>query len=157
MAELGIGFRHIEIHDILFVNMVRNSCTEFLHNPQKYSFQETTEWFWKTHPKWFMISISPYGIVGYFRMTMENNKWFIGMDLHEKYRGMGYGELLYKMFMPFAYYITQTNELWLKVLKTNSRAIHLYEKLGFKFVEEEIIDRAGKEEISLTYKLIKNG
>lgn len=47
-------------------------------------------------------------------------------------RGKGYGKVALKMILCHAFLNLNLNRISLKVLNTNSRAIHLYEKCGFK-------------------------
>ena len=66
----------------------------------------------------------------------------IGADIHPEYTGHGFGYKAYKEFIPFIFNSYEVNELLLEVLETNKRALHLYEKLGFKVIaikKEEVL------------------
>lgn len=150
-------FKKLTFRDLAFVYVVRKQSAEYLHDPTIFSYEEVISWFNanKLSPNWYwwMIYIEG-GPIGYIRGKVdENNRFFIGMDLHEKFRGKGYSQWAYREFIASADKYIPYNELWLKVLKTNTRAIHIYQKLGFTEVETELIDRAGLKVESITYKL----
>lgn len=153
-------FQKLKFEDLEFVYIVRKQSAEYLHDPTIYSYEEVINWFNRVSKDpsvvWYII-IHEGQKIGYIRTNLlKYNRLFIGMDLHEDYRGKGTGQLAYKEFINYLYKVLPLNDLWLKVLKTNTRAIHIYEKLGFKKIEEEIIDRANRKEESITYKLTKN-
>lgn len=153
-------FQKLSFDDLEFLYVVRKQSAEFLHDPTIFSYQDVVEWFYKNvndpNFKWWVIFLDSIR-VGYIRTsTDELGRFFIGMDLHEKFRGKGISQRAYKEFINYLYQNTNLTELWLKVLKTNTRAIHIYEKLGFEMVESEIIDRANLKVESITYKLKKD-
>lgn len=150
-----LHFKPIRKEDLQFINEVRNSVSTLLHDPRTFTLDETIEWFEKTNPKWYIIQLHQrimgnrvFNIrIGYVRTSWVNDRFYIGMDLHQDFRGKGLCQRSYKEFIPSLYNISKKKELWLEVLKTNIRAIHIYEKLGFKHVDT-IND-------SLVYKLEK--
>lgn len=133
-----IYLRPIESKDLLFVNQVRNSCREFLHNDQEFSMQETIEWFVNTKPEWHMIDVITWesmavGLdetVGYIRTEKHGTGLQIGMDLAEEYRGRGIAKQAYKQFISWAFE-QGYHYLTLDVLASNTRAYTLYRSLGF--------------------------
>ena len=154
----NITFKKITEKDLDFITKVRNQCVEFLHTPFQFTREEVSAWFKKTHSSrvpWYIIYLNETSI-GYIRTSEVGDKTYIGMDLHENYRGKGYSQRAYKEFIPWLYIMTGKDELWLEVLKTNERAIHIYEKLGFKKQGEKKINRNGQKEISLIYKHDRN-
>lgn len=157
--------RPIESKDLLFVNQVRNSCREFLHNQQEFSMQDTIEWFVNTKPQWYMIDIvtwegiatGPDETAGYIRTEKHGTGLQIGMDLAEEYRGRGIAKHAYRQFISWAFeqghsYIT------LDVLASNTRAYTLYRSLGFTVNYDSLpveIERGRERILSITMDLTK--
>ena len=159
-----ISFHTVTPVDAAFVAHVRRQSAEFLHDPTIYSVKDVYDWVEKNGNslRWFIIScwdedIKRHRSVGYIRTSIIDDKLYVGMDIEIKYRGMGLSQAAYKQFFPTAYIMSGKKDIWLEVLKTNSRAIHIYEKLGFELVEEKTITRNGQNEISLVYKRKYNG
>lgn len=150
-------FEKLKHTHLEFVKEVRNQATEFLHDPTKFTIDEVKQWYnqYKNGHPWYLIWYFKVPI-GYIRCSEVDGRTYIGMDLHEKFRGQGLSQRAYREFIPWIYIITQKDELWLKVLKTNIRAIYIYEKLGFQYVESEYIKRNNQKEISLIYKHSRN-
>ena len=72
--------------------------------------------------------------IGIFCLDGDN---FGDLYIHPKYQGRGYGTACVR------YAITQSPRLRLTVLSTNTAAIHLYEKSGFRFTGNAIPLRDG--------------
>lgn len=70
------------------------------------------------------------GLVGN-KMRRAKHKVDLGIALQEKYWGMGIGKKLMEVAINWAK-INGTSKVTLKVDSSNTRAISLYEKLGFK-------------------------
>jgi RimJ/RimL family protein N-acetyltransferase len=129
-----ITFRGMCITDLEFFNEVRNSCAEkYLHDSRKFTLEQTKEWF-KITPNIYYIIENDGEKIGYFRMSNyseQNKNIYIGADLHENYRGKGFGYEAYKMFINFLFKTIDLNKISLEVLETNGIAMKLYKKLGF--------------------------
>lgn len=152
----GIQFEEIKRADLKFINEVRNASCEYLHNPTKFTLEQTEIWYDQiysinSHP-WFIVYFCGFRI-GYIRISGDKGKLYIGMDIHPDYRGRGYSKVVYKEFINLIYKDTQIKDLWLEVLKTNPRAIHIYESLGFEKVDEYEFPRDGEMATSYVYKL----
>lgn len=66
-------------------------------------------------------------------IDMNNRKGEFGIFIgEEKARGKGYAKLAIKEILKIAFSNLQLNRCYLEVLAENQRAIHLYEKVGFK-------------------------
>ncbi len=136
-------FQLILRDDLPFVNEVRNSAAPLLHDDRTFTLEETIKWYEATNPQWYIIRIHQRVVdnrvfkvrIGYFRTSWVDDRFYIGMDLHQSYQGKGLCQRAYKEFIPSLYNISNQTELWLEVLRINSRAIHIYEKLGFKCVD----------------------
>lgn len=129
-----IWFRKIQYEDCDFINEVRNSCAEkYLHESKKYSVDETKKWFYTLEIPYYVVYKNKIKI-GYFRLSNYsegNNSLYMGMDIHERFRGNGYASESYKMFIPYIFDKYQLNKISLEVLSTNIIAYNLYKKLGF--------------------------
>lgn len=166
--ESKIYFRLIESKDLPFVNRVRNSCREFLHNSQEFSMQETIEWFVNTKPVWYMIDVQDIthdglalsrnsGTVGYIRTEEHGTGLQIGMDLEESFRGKGLAKRAYKQFITWAFE-QGYHYLTLDVLASNTRAYTLYRSLGFKVNSDSQpveVQRGRERVLSITMDLTK--
>lgn len=153
--------RKLEKSDLKFLNTLRNECSnEYLHDPNKYSLEETIEWFQKSKPIFYLIE-SDKTPIGYFRTSNIDpisNSMYIGCDIVKNLRGQGLGFFLYKKFLPFFFEEYNLKHINLEVLSTNSRAIRLYKKLGFESVKEKFkeVDRNGEKVVSEFYTLDKS-
>lgn len=130
-----IKFRKMGENDLEFVNRVRNEyAEEYLHDSRTFTMAESIEWFRKFKPDFYIIEFDGEKI-GYFRLSnhsTENKNIYIGADISLEYKGCGYGKASYKKFIPFLFKEYDLNKISLEVLATNTVAISLYEKLGFK-------------------------
>jgi len=121
--------------DLAFLNEVRNEAApEYLHDSRTFTLEETTNWFKNTKPKFWIIWYGGHRI-GYFRTSNyseTNRNIYIGADLHKDFRGKGLAYESYCRFMPILFKELNLHKISLEVLGTNTRAIKLYEKLGFK-------------------------
>lgn len=147
-----IKFNKINIDDSEFVNEIRNSCVEYLHDSRTFSISETKDWINNTNPDFWIINYDDINI-GYIRLSNyseQNKNIYIGMDLHEKYRGKGYSYESYKKFIPYIFEKLNLNKISLEVLENNTRAINLYKKLGF------ILEGVKREEVYKNYEYINS-
>jgi RimJ/RimL family protein N-acetyltransferase len=130
-----IELRKINENDLIFVNSVRNGyAKQYLHDSREFTLDETIEWFNKSNPDFYIIEFNGEKI-GYFRLSnhsIENKSIYIGADIAPEYKGNGFGKISYKKFIPFIFKEYDLNTIILEVLATNTVAISLYEKLGFK-------------------------
>jgi RimJ/RimL family protein N-acetyltransferase len=127
-------FKQITIEDAEFINFIRNSyCDEYLHTSNKFTVNETKSWILKTNPLYYVICYGNVSI-GYFRISnysIENKNLYIGADIHPNYTGLKLAYPAYMKFINFLFESKQLNKITLEVLETNTRAINLYNKLGF--------------------------
>ena len=130
-------FTKITCEDLSFLNNVRNLyAKEFLHDSRTFTIEESHTWLHKFKPDYWMIWEENERI-GYFRLSnhsKENLNIYIGADIHPSFTGRGLGYTAYKEFMDFLFNEYCLNKISLEVLASNSRGLHLYNKLGF--VEE---------------------
>lgn len=78
-------------------------------------------------------------LIGFYSYTFENNIMWIGLGLKPQLTGKGYG--IYFMQKAIEFGVSEFNYTESKILLTvaefNKRAISLYQKLGFIFVEKK--------------------
>ena len=130
---MSISLRPLEFEDIAFTNTVRNLCVEYLHDQTQYSLSEALAWFEGNNDLFFIISLGDVP-VGYFRTSNHsktNGNIYLGADIHPDYQGRGIAQTAYPLAMRKLFDELFLHKISLEVLSTNSRAIHLYEKLGF--------------------------
>jgi RimJ/RimL family protein N-acetyltransferase len=130
-----LRIQRMTIEDVPFVNSIRNLyCADFLHNSRTFTDEQALSWFITSNPEFYIISIDNERI-GYFRTSnhsKENRNIYIGADIHPAFTGRGLGHKAYKEFMFYLFNNKDNlNKISLEVLATNTRAIHLYKKLGF--------------------------
>jgi len=130
----SIDFEELTSRDLSFLNEVRNECCEkYLHDSTKFTLTETSLWFHKTQPMFWIITLDGER-VGYFRTSnysKANKNIYIGGDLHKDFRGKGIAYEAYLKFIPYIFKELDLHKVSLEVLETNGIAIRLYKKLGF--------------------------
>jgi RimJ/RimL family protein N-acetyltransferase len=128
----------LEFEDLTFMNQIRNFyAKKFLHTPKTFTQKECEQWFLNTKPDYYIISHLDVRI-GYFRISQyspETQSLYLGADLHPKLTGKGLGKQAYQFFIPFIKEKYNLKQIHLEVLHTNSRAISLYNKLGFEMTD----------------------
>ena len=129
-------FTKITYEDLAFLNGVRNLyAKDFLHDSRTFTHNETQSWFYRCNPDYWIIWDGKER-AGYFRLSnhsKENRNIYIGADIHPAFAGIGLGYKSYKEFLNFLFNEGEydLHKITLEVLATNTRAIHLYKKLGF--------------------------
>jgi RimJ/RimL family protein N-acetyltransferase len=58
------------------------------------------------------------------------------MDIAKNMRGKGHAQICYPVFMDFLEDMYNIDTFYLRVLKSNERAQHIYGKVGFVVIEE---------------------
>lgn len=131
---MNIKFDRITEDDLEFLCTVRNLyAEEYLHDSRKFDLYETFNWYKKTKPDYWMIFLEGTKI-GYFRLSNHsstNKNIYIGADISPEYTGKGYAKESYKKFIPFLFKEYNLHKISLEVLSSNTRAINLYESVGF--------------------------
>lgn len=118
----------------------RNNSRGYLHDDREFDpwdFQATKAYLYCAETEYYGIINEHDVLIGYFRFHPRFNE--IGMDLDLPFRDQGLGTKLYEKFLP-KFWELSNNELYLRVLKKNERALHVYNKLGFEIIDETDID-----------------
>lgn len=124
----------MKLNDIEFFNKTRLESSKYLHESTDFTLEENIIWFTKNKPKYFILYNNNQDI-GYFRTSKwTTNSVYIGLDIAKKHRGNGYAR---KGYMIMFEYLKNLGiiTIFLEVLQTNKRALHIYESLGFKKCE----------------------
>ena len=72
------------------------------------------------------------GFVGLFDFDHLHRKAEFGIMIDTAYQGKGYAKAATKLAMSYAFYRMNVRKLFLIVDLYNEKAIHIYEKMGFK-------------------------
>jgi len=128
--------RKMEYYDVPTYNTIRNDSREYLHDNSHYTLQESYAWFRKNTDPFFMYEIDSE-VIGYFRTSnWTKNTCYVGMDIHQDYRGKHLAYNAYVEFFNFLKTVHGIEMVQLEVLKTNTRALRLYNKLNFLTIYE---------------------
>jgi GNAT superfamily N-acetyltransferase len=140
--------------DLPFLNTLRNSCRNNLHDNTEYTLEQTIEWFNTKNPQFYIVKLDRLDIA-YIRTSLVDCELYIGMDLLEEYRGKGFGVKIYNQFLEDLYKRDDW-PVFLEVLSFNENAYRLYKKLGFKEVGISTYSRNGEILRSIKMKLTKD-
>src|SRR5210317_1003941 len=131
---MDIKIRRMVESDLPFFNEVRSHSSMFLHDKNNYTLEDNVKWFKSLESPFFIVEILNEDI-GYFRTSnWNNNTLYIGMDIHKKYRGLGYAKPSYLKFMKHLKEEFNIKTIFLEVLSSNKRAINIYNKLDFTII-----------------------
>lgn len=141
---MNIKIRKLIKSDLPFFNEVRTHSSMFLHDKNNYTLEDNIKWFKSLESPFFIVEIEKEPI-GYFRTSnWVNNTLYIGMDIHKKYRGLGYSTPSYVKFIKLLKDKFNINTIFLEVLTSNKRAINIYNKLDFTIIGVEPHDEVDK-------------
>ena len=125
----------------------------FLHDKNNYTLEDNIKWFKSLKSPFFIVQILNEDI-GYFRTSNWNtNTCYVGMDIHPDYRGKGLSTQAYLEFFVYLQKNYNIDIFRLEVLKSNTRALNLYIKLGFVIIGS-YIDKLNR--ISYKMELYEN-
>lgn len=141
MNHLDFGIYPIEAKDFQWFNECRNLVRNYLHNNTYFSLDQTSSYLSNNLDNYWIVSLGHIRI-GYFRtaINLKSQEIMIGLDIHPDYQGKKYAKQLYKKFIEMMFLKYQIRYFFLRVIKTNTRAMNLYLTYGFKVVEETDID-----------------
>lgn len=131
-----ISLRELVFDDLKWLHAIRNDpeTYKWLHRQHPFSLKETIDWFYRQNA-FLWVALLDEVPFGYFRtdkVDYAEGSIEIGMDIAIEFRGKGLAIPSYKKFINLLK--SQGFQTFtLEVLEHNTRAIHLYEKLGFVF------------------------
>lgn len=95
---------------------------------------------YKDGPDFYWICIDNHEILGDFKLStsvLSGMYWWLSeFKIYERHRNKGYGQEAIKEI--FKLDCVKDKQIYLTVNRENLRAIHIYEKLGFKFLYKSI-------------------
>jgi len=151
----GLHFRVPDPGDIKALQDLRNDESTWIHlkDPKPIGPADQKAWFdsigWKNGRMYLAVydAKNPFvGLVYMDELDLQNRSMRIGANVVPELRNQGYGKKIYAALKIYAFEQLNLHRLWLCVLETNTFAIQVYEKCGFK-VEgryREAIYRNGK-------------
>lgn len=92
------------------------------------------------------------------QISWENKLGRLSLMIKKKHWGKGYAQRTIALLLSFAFNKLKLNKIWLMAYATNKKAVHIYEKLGFKkegFLREEYFWR-GKHHDIVRMGILKN-
>lgn len=131
-----ISLRELVFDDLKWLHAIRNDpeTYKWLHRQHQFSLSETVAWFRQCRPFFWAVLLDevPFGYFRTDKVDYAEGSIEIGMDIAAEFRGKGLAIPSYKKFINLLK--SQGFQTFtLEVLEHNTRAIHLYEKLGFVF------------------------
>ena len=143
------SIRPITTFDLPAFLEIRNLVRASLHDDQVFSLAECMRWFSRTSTTYFGV-FSESNLIGYFRLLrLDQETLQVGLDLHPSYQGKGLGHFLYLELFSWLLKDGQVHNLKLRVLRTNTTAIALYKKIGFRVI------RKGRKDLEMERTLPK--
>lgn len=141
-ADSELVIKPVETMDeALAIAEIRNTGREYMtHDQHEINEIEQAAWFTRTYQEAhrrgdmhaFIGSVghvaAAYGMV----QRKSGDYWLTGVVAPEQ-RGKGFGEQLFRFLGEYA--LTLDDIVYLDVLERNKGARHLYEKLGYEYVE----------------------
>lgn len=130
--------------DYQFFAKVRADSSAFLDDGRDFSEQQVRKFLLDNFNNYRMVEISGT-LVGYVRLNPVLVEGVtctaVGLDLAIEARGQRLAQPIYEKLLASLSEYSQDIVLW--VLGFNSRAIHIYENLGFKRISEEAFVQVG--------------
>ena len=172
--SVEIWIKPTELIDVPQIVALRNdpSTLLHLHDANQYNATQTETWL-RTLPaaskrysvfEWVNSLQAPaqcgefLGLVRIDRIDAINRNCAVGLDLVPAYRGKGISAKVYAWLLDYLFHQLNMHMVYLEVLESNERAIHVYERLGFR-VDGRLrqrIFRNGTYEDSILMSLLRS-
>mgnify|MGYP001298668655 CR=1 FL=1 len=147
--------RPVEEKDLSFIKKLRNDPSTWVNltSIEMLTDQNQIEWLHSlqgSNKKYFIacrvIDNVPVGMIRTDFIDHINSNIQIGADVAPEFRGQGYGDKIYKLFLRYCFDYLNMHRVWLLVVDYNNIGLHLYLKNGFKEEgrQREAILREGK-------------
>lgn len=133
------------LEDFMTLRNIRNDCREFMTRDVSYiSEDQQKRWFEKLQKdsdntfKVYLLYLVEDGViaspVGYGLIRKEGDFSLVSGGLVESCRGKGYGSVLFDYLVKN---VDKNSPIKLEVLKSNTRAFVIYNRLGFRVVGDD--------------------
>lgn len=138
--RMNIFLQEVKYPDIQMLRIIRNDCREYMtNNTDIITEEEQILWFDNLDGMIpYILFESFHGVaftpIGYGIVKLESECATLTGGLMFDYRNKGYGRYLFGLLIEEAK--KYNSRVCLQVLKTNTRAYTLYQKLGFKVIAE---------------------
>ena len=169
-----IWIKPTELADVPKIVALRNdpSTLLHLHDVNQYNAAQTEAWL-RTLPaaskrysvfEWLNAPAMPaecsefLGLVRIDRIDSVSRNCAIGLDIVAEHRGKGLSAKVYSWLLDYLFLQLNMHMVYLEVLESNERAIHVYERLGFR-VDGRLrqrIFRNGTYEDSILMSLLRS-
>ena len=136
----GTFFRLPTSDDAEAIRRIRNDQTtwENLTDPTPITESDQVAWYRalssRAGTRCFVVFDEVNPFLGYVRMDEYdkiNRSVRVGLDIAPEFRGRGHGQKAFSLLLRYAFHEMNVHRVWLLVLHTNLRAIHVYQKIGF--------------------------
>jgi RimJ/RimL family protein N-acetyltransferase len=136
-----VRLRAVERVDLpIFVKWINDpEVTQFLELNPPMSLEDEEKWFvslQKSEDKVFSVDTMEgklIGNVGLIKLNWKDRSVLIGIMIGEKeFWNLGYGTDAIETLLSYLFYELDMNRVYLIADERNARALHCYEKLGFK-------------------------
>jgi ribosomal-protein-alanine N-acetyltransferase len=142
-----IWIKPTELADVPAIVALRNdpSTLLHLHDMNQYNAATTEHWLrtlpasskrysvflWQNSPRMPVETGEFIGLVRIDRIDSVNRNCAVGLDLVGAYRGRGLSAKVYAWLLDYLFHQFNMHMVYLEVLASNERAIHVYERIGF--------------------------
>lgn len=165
MSE-DIRLHALEKEDLVFMHQLNNNpdvMTFWFEEPylslthMQNMYEESLG---KEHARQFMVKKGDekIGFVGLFGFEGVHRKVEFGIMIDPRFQGFGYAKVATKLAMDYAFLKMNVRKLYLVVDQLNEKAIHVYEKMGYKqeakLEEEYFVD--GEYHDALMMRIFQN-
>lgn len=139
---MDISVRPIELCEAFKITELRYDSEIFknIHDAKMYPSHQTEEWLknlpkdkerWIIHLAGTFETYDALGIARIDHIDHFNRNCYVGLDIYQKYRGKGLAKPIYITLLNKLFFDYNMNMVYLEVLETNTRAIHIYQQIGF--------------------------
>ena len=169
-----IWIKPTEPADVPQIVALRNdpSTLLHLHDVNQYNAAQTEAWLRSLSAAskrysvfaWLNAPAAPakcgefLGLVRVDRIDSVNRNCAVGLDLVPQHRGKGLSAKVYAWLLDYLFLQLNMHMVYLEVLESNERAIHVYERLGFRIDGRlrQRIFRNGTYEDSILMSLLRS-
>ena len=103
------------------------------------------------------MDATPIGSVYYRDIDHATSSAEIGIFIDEKYVGLGYGSDAMDIFIKLGFEHMKLHTINLRVVDSNGRARHVYERMGFTKVREEVAkSQPAGEELTVVFMKLQS-
>lgn len=140
-AHDGLMIRALEEGDLERLRALRNepSTWMMLTHVGFLDAEGQRQWFQHIRtaedPRYYVICDEAHDFIGIVRtdaLDRTNRSLRVGADIVPELRGRGYGRRSYELLKRYCFDYLNMHRIWLLVLADNARALHLYERQGFR-------------------------